>query len=103
MTKRKWFAIIREFEGGTEEEIRREYRILKLKGMNPFVLKCKQCGSWLFVFSRNFHDPAVFEFVYQQYLDMLLNDYGSNITCPNCGTSNRHLIEVFKAKMHMVI
>jgi len=90
--------VVRESRGAkNNQEMRQVYTKLKKRGLNPFVLKCRKCRSWLFVFSRNVR-PQDYALVFKEYVDMLLNDYGSKITCPDCGCSNLALIIEFKAK-----
>jgi len=91
--------IVREGRGAdSDEEMRQVYNNLKKRGLNPFYLGCRKCGSWLFVFTRNIK-PQDFALVYEKYVDMLMNDYGPKIVCPDCGFSNRHLINEFNLKI----
>jgi len=93
--------IVREFRGARDDaEMRRVYERLKALGLKPFYLKCKGCGAWMFVFSRNVK-PSDYLLIFQEYVDMLLNDYGSNITCPECGVSNLQLLDEFRQKFRV--
>jgi len=91
--------IVKEGKGAIDnEEMQQAYIGLMLAGKNPFALKCARCGAWMFIFSRDY--PAEhFKFIYDEYLDMLLNDYGEEIRCPDCGYPNGWMVKEFKKRM----
>jgi len=91
--------LVREDRGAADDrEMQQHYITLALAGKNPFALKCAKCGTWMFVFSREYTIEH-FKLIYDEYLSMLLEDYGEDIRCPDRGFPNNWKVKEFQKRM----
>jgi len=82
----------RKFMSADDGDLKEAFEKLEGLGLNPVAYRCRLCGGWLFVFTFNIDSAQTASILEREYLDMVLNDYGREVKCPDCATPNQWII-----------